>query len=524
MKTVKTIPLAIIALSMTLAIQAHAQDAAPSVPGAQNPATINEAIAQEKKQQDQNQAQDDPTPPPTSVTEMPGAQAPSQDPLQAIPTAAPAAPQVVAQPLPYTTKTLVGGKEVTPAQLDQLNKSPAARAKMADEILKEQKDVPKNFDSAAPAATPVTETSDEAPVVTPLPKPKTVAVHKKASVKKKAAPKSKPVLDTSKKSAIVVPAPSPADEINAKNLQGKDLYEEIRRQTGNGSARPSSGAPVKIPASPQAATVQGDVNNASASMKIAPYPLQASEPAPAAMPAPTTAIMPAPNATITVTPQAAPAPAVAPLAVPSPPPVSAPPIVSPPPSAPIKSSSAAPSMAPDAMPLPVESRVGASSFPPPANDSAQPIIFKPSTPIEPVEPPATTSASIIMPPVVEAPYVPPVSPPPASTPMAAPTPPPSDQINLMSGSATGGYWEAAQGADIHDLLSGWADKANVAFVWNTDQHFAIPASMAVNAPFEKAVEILLNQYSHDGSRPVGTLYKDPKSGRKVLVITATRRK
>lgn len=83
-------------------------------------------------------------------------------------------------------------------------------------------------------------------------------------------------------------------------------------------------------------------------------------------------------------------------------------------------------------------------------------------------------------------------------------------------------WEALGGADLQEVLQVWAKNAGAALYWDTEKLFATRDGLALSGSFEKAVEALLGQYINESPRPVATLYRDPVSSQQVLVIQSEK--
>ncbi len=79
-------------------------------------------------------------------------------------------------------------------------------------------------------------------------------------------------------------------------------------------------------------------------------------------------------------------------------------------------------------------------------------------------------------------------------------------------------WFALSGASLQEVLQVWAEDEGAALVWQAHGNFALKDSVSQVGHFEDAVFQALSQYNSDDMRPVGQLYSDPASGRKVLLI------
>ncbi|MEM7651403.1 MAG: TcpQ domain-containing protein [Pseudomonadota bacterium] len=85
---------------------------------------------------------------------------------------------------------------------------------------------------------------------------------------------------------------------------------------------------------------------------------------------------------------------------------------------------------------------------------------------------------------------------------------------------SGPAWRALSGANIEQVLSAWAQDANVELVWQSDNAFAVLEPVSTQGDFETAVKMLLDQYQNDQVRPIGTLHVDSESGKRTLIIKA----
>ncbi len=85
-----------------------------------------------------------------------------------------------------------------------------------------------------------------------------------------------------------------------------------------------------------------------------------------------------------------------------------------------------------------------------------------------------------------------------------------------------GKWHAIRGTDMRNIVQLWAHEAGVELVWESDVNFPVKETVNVKGNFESALQSILEQYSGDQVRPVGTLHKDPLSPRTFLVIKTHR--
>ncbi len=79
-------------------------------------------------------------------------------------------------------------------------------------------------------------------------------------------------------------------------------------------------------------------------------------------------------------------------------------------------------------------------------------------------------------------------------------------------------WFGLSGAPLAEVIQVWAEDADVQVIWKSEKNFALKESVSQTGYFEDAIFKALNQYNDDQIRPVGELYKDPATGKKVLVV------
>lgn len=79
-------------------------------------------------------------------------------------------------------------------------------------------------------------------------------------------------------------------------------------------------------------------------------------------------------------------------------------------------------------------------------------------------------------------------------------------------------WFALSGAPLAEVMKVWADDAGVQLIWQSERNFAVKESISQVGHFEDAVFRALNQYQAEEVRPVGEMYRDPQSGRSILVV------
>ncbi len=106
-------------------------------------------------------------------------------------------------------------------------------------------------------------------------------------------------------------------------------------------------------------------------------------------------------------------------------------------------------------------------------------------------------------------------------------PNPSDVIVQKSAPAPANtsrtmLWRALKGANLQDVLGLWTEGVDVRLMWLADANFPVMRSMSFEGNFENALQMLLDQYSGQGDRPVGRIYREPGSQKQVLVIERDR--
>lgn len=79
-------------------------------------------------------------------------------------------------------------------------------------------------------------------------------------------------------------------------------------------------------------------------------------------------------------------------------------------------------------------------------------------------------------------------------------------------------WRAVRGADVHETLRFWSNDSDVNLIWRSDWALSIYDTLEIRGSYEEAVQALLDQYSGDNSGIVGTLYVDPATQKRTLVI------
>jgi hypothetical protein len=83
-------------------------------------------------------------------------------------------------------------------------------------------------------------------------------------------------------------------------------------------------------------------------------------------------------------------------------------------------------------------------------------------------------------------------------------------------------WRVMKGANLQNILEVWATSAQARLIWNAEQTFSVPESLALQGTFEAAVEAVLAQFASGAARPVGKIYQDSATQQKILVIDADR--
>ncbi len=80
-------------------------------------------------------------------------------------------------------------------------------------------------------------------------------------------------------------------------------------------------------------------------------------------------------------------------------------------------------------------------------------------------------------------------------------------------------WRALQGTNLRKVLTRWAQKENIDFVWDADQEFYIRKSVKTDKDFNSVVAEILNQFDGQKVRPMATLNTDPATGKTALIIS-----
>ncbi len=79
-------------------------------------------------------------------------------------------------------------------------------------------------------------------------------------------------------------------------------------------------------------------------------------------------------------------------------------------------------------------------------------------------------------------------------------------------------WRAVRGADVYETLSFWSNDSEVQLVWAPEWSVPVYDTLEVQGSYEEAVQALLGQYYDQKSRIVGTLYIDPSTEKRTLVV------
>lgn len=91
-------------------------------------------------------------------------------------------------------------------------------------------------------------------------------------------------------------------------------------------------------------------------------------------------------------------------------------------------------------------------------------------------------------------------------------------VSLLGGETVVDSWMATKGDTLHEVLKGWAKRANVELSWQAEYDFPLQASIAFGGTFEEAVRGLLSGFENATPQPVGTLHKNQIAGQTVLII------
>lgn len=101
----------------------------------------------------------------------------------------------------------------------------------------------------------------------------------------------------------------------------------------------------------------------------------------------------------------------------------------------------------------------------------------------------------------------------ASKPLKEQVPP------VATGNFDIGFWQAAAGENLRDVLTRWAQETGTEIYWDTSYNYDLPENVKLHGTFADAVQTVLKSYEKHGSRPVGKLYPNKPRGPAVLVIS-----
>lgn len=81
---------------------------------------------------------------------------------------------------------------------------------------------------------------------------------------------------------------------------------------------------------------------------------------------------------------------------------------------------------------------------------------------------------------------------------------------------------ALAGTSLEQALRAWAGTQEFALVWQSNRDFKVKQTVSSNNDAEMAIRDILSMYDQDAERPVGTLYRDPRTSRPVLVVKSDK--
>lgn len=81
-------------------------------------------------------------------------------------------------------------------------------------------------------------------------------------------------------------------------------------------------------------------------------------------------------------------------------------------------------------------------------------------------------------------------------------------------------FSARAGEPAHEVLERWSKQANVTLYWEADDRFTLPAPVAFNATFARAVEQVLGTFRGEAGRPIAELHPNVGAGPVVLSVKA----
>jgi hypothetical protein len=79
-------------------------------------------------------------------------------------------------------------------------------------------------------------------------------------------------------------------------------------------------------------------------------------------------------------------------------------------------------------------------------------------------------------------------------------------------------WSFSKGQNLRDVLGVWSQKAGVNMIWSIPKDYTVPQTVSINGTYEQAVQALLEQYSLNADRPLGSLHVDSQGTQRTLVI------
>jgi hypothetical protein len=81
---------------------------------------------------------------------------------------------------------------------------------------------------------------------------------------------------------------------------------------------------------------------------------------------------------------------------------------------------------------------------------------------------------------------------------------------------------ALAGTSLEQVLRSWAGTQEFALVWQADHQFQVKQTVSSNGDAEDAIRDILSMYDADSTRPIGKLYRDPRTSRPVLVVKSDK--
>lgn len=96
--------------------------------------------------------------------------------------------------------------------------------------------------------------------------------------------------------------------------------------------------------------------------------------------------------------------------------------------------------------------------------------------------------------------------------------PPTQPKMVQAPQVTRPSWNANAGLSLQNVLAEWSRQENADLIWDTPANFNLMDGLNVQTSYESAVETVLAQYNAQSERPVGSLYINPETGQKTLVI------